>query len=82
MKIQICGGGCAKCDQLEKNVRAAVLALGLEADFEKVKDYIRLADLGIMTTPALVVDGAVVSAGRVLTVDQAKELLVRPRSKE
>jgi small redox-active disulfide protein 2 len=61
-KVQVMGSGCKKCHQLYEN---AVQALG-EESVEYVTDIARVADAGIMSTPALVVDGKQVSAGRVL----------------
>lgn len=65
MKIEILGMGCAKCNKLEKNVRKAVSELGITADVMKVEDIDEIAEKGVMMTPALVIDGKVVSSGRV-----------------
>lgn len=70
MKIQILGTGCPKCKQLEANAREAVAAKGVEAEIEKVTDIDQIMEMGVMMTPALVVDGEVRSVGKVLTVDQ------------
>jgi len=70
MKIQILGTGCPKCKQLEANARAAVASKGVEADIEKVTDIDQIMEMGVMMTPALVIDGEVRSVGKVLTVDQ------------
>ncbi len=70
MKIQILGTGCPKCKQLEANARAAVAAKGVEAEIEKVTDIDQIMEMGVMMTPALVIDGDVRSVGKVLTVDQ------------
>lgn len=75
MTIQILGTGCAKCKTLLANTQAAVQALGLSADVEKVEDIQQIIRFGVMTTPALVVDGTVKVAGRVPSVDEIKELL-------
>lgn len=74
-KIEILGGGCAKCQQLHANAEAAVSALGIECRIEKVTDFGEITSRGVMLTPALVVDGAVKSAGRMLTVEQIKAFL-------
>lgn len=66
MKIQVLGTGCAKCKQLTANAEEAVAALGLGASVEKVEDLREIMKLGVMTTPALVVNGKVASAGKVL----------------
>ena len=70
MKIQILGTGCPKCRQLEANAREAVAQKGVDAEIEKVTDIARIMDMGVMITPALVIDGEVRSVGKVLTADQ------------
>ncbi len=75
MTVQILGTGCAKCKTLLANTQAAVQALGLSADVEKVEDIQQIIRFGVMTTPALVVDGTVKVAGRVPSAEEIKELL-------
>ncbi len=75
MNIKILGSGCANCHNLERVAREAVAELGLEATFEKVTDYADIAGYGIMRTPGLVVDEAVLVSGRVPTANQVKELI-------
>jgi small redox-active disulfide protein 2 len=70
MVIQILGSGCPKCRQLEANAREAVAKMGVEAEIAKVTDIDEIMNMGVMMTPALVVDGEVRSVGKVLTVDQ------------
>jgi small redox-active disulfide protein 2 len=70
MKIQILGSGCPKCKQLEANAREAIAKKGIEAEIEKVTDIDQIMDMGVMMTPALVIDGDVRSVGKVLTPDQ------------
>ena len=77
MKIQILGTGCPKCRQLEANAREAVAAKGVEAEIEKVTDIDQIMEMGVMITPALVIDGEVRSVGKVLTVDQIAAQLKR-----
>jgi len=74
-KIQILGAGCPKCKLLMANAEAAVKALGIEATVEKVEKIAEIMKFGVMITPALVVDGQVKSAGKVLSVDDIKKLL-------
>ena len=76
MKIQILGTGCPKCKQLMANAEAAVKALGIEATIEKVEKIADIMKFGVMTTPALVVDGQVKSAGRVLSPEEIGRMLV------
>ena len=74
-KIQILGTGCAKCVQLTKNTEAAVKDLGVEATVEKVTDIKEIMGFGVMSTPALVVDGRVVTSGKLLNPDEIKKLI-------
>lgn len=74
-KIQILGTGCPKCKMLTANAEAAVQALGVEATVEKVEKIADIMKFAVMTTPALVVDGQVKSAGKVLSADDIKKLL-------
>ena len=73
------GGGCAKCNALEESTRQALSELGLDLAVGHITDFSEIAALGVMSTPALMVDGKVVSSGRVLTKDQAKELIIQAR---
>jgi small redox-active disulfide protein 2 len=75
MKIQVLGTGCAKCKQLTANAEKAVAELGLTATIEKVEDVREIMKFRVMTTPALVVDGVVRSAGDVLSADAVKKIL-------
>jgi small redox-active disulfide protein 2 len=63
MVIKVLGTGCAKCNELEKLVRALVAESGVAATVEKVSDIREIAKAGVFSTPALVVDGAIKSAG-------------------
>lgn len=60
------GGGCSKCETLLHNTKEAVKAAGIDADVEYITDFGVIAGYGVMSTPALVVNEKVVSAGRVL----------------
>ncbi len=75
MKIQVLGAGCAKCKQLTANAEKAVSELGIEATVEKVEDLREIVKFGVMTTPALVVDGQVKVAGKVVSPQDVKLLL-------
>ena len=75
-KIQILGTGCSKCKTLTANAETAVKSLGVEAQIEKVEKIMDIMKFGVMTTPALVIDGAVKSAGKVLSIDEIKKFLV------
>lgn len=73
--IKILGSGCMKCRDLEKNVRIAVNQLQIDMPIEHITDFAQIASYGIMSTPAFVINGKVVSYGKVLTVDEIKALL-------
>ncbi len=75
MKLEILGPGCKRCQQLAENTKAAVEALGVQADVVKVTDIQAIMGYGIMATPALVVDGQVRLSGRVATPDEIRDLL-------
>jgi small redox-active disulfide protein 2 len=74
-KIQILGIGCSKCKTLMANAEAAVKSLGIAATVEKVETIQDIMKFGVMTTPALVVDGQVKSAGKVLSAEEIGRLL-------
>lgn len=75
MRIQVLGTGCPKCKTLMANAEAAVKAAGVEATVEKVDQIADIMKMGVMLTPALAVDGKVVSSGKVLSADDIKKFL-------
>lgn len=75
-RIQILGTGCPKCKTLTAHAEEAVRQLGIEAQIEKVERIPDIMKFGIMTTPGLVVDGRVKSAGKLLSVEEIKKHLV------
>ncbi len=75
--IKILGSGCAKCMELEKAVRTAISELQLDYEIDHVTDFAEIASYGVMSTPALVLDGEVISYGKVLMVEEVKELLMK-----
>lgn len=75
MKIQILGTGCLKCKKLMQHAEAAVEALGLDAEIEKVTQISDIMKFGVMITPALAVDGTVKSVGKLLSVEEIKGFL-------
>lgn len=77
--VKILGSGCAKCNQLEAAARDALEQLGMDPAIDHVTDFTRIAAYGVMTTPALVVDGKVVSTGKVLRAEEVVKLLQKAR---
>lgn len=73
--VKVLGSGCAKCNELEANVKAALEQLGMDTAIEHVTDFTQIAAYGVMSTPALVVDGKVVSYGKVLKTEDVVKLL-------
>ena len=75
MKIEILGVGCPKCKQLTANAEAAVKELNIAVEISKVTDIDKITEYGVMMTPALAVDGTVVSAGKILSKDEIKKFI-------
>lgn len=75
MKITVLGPGCARCERLEKRARAVVAELGADATLEKIEEYAEIARRGVMSTPALAIDGTVVASGRVPSAGEISEWL-------
>ena len=75
MEIKVLGTGCAKCKKLEQMTREVVAEIGIEATIEKEEDIYKIMQFGVMTTPALVVDGEVVLKGKVPSVKELKRIL-------
>lgn len=75
MKIEILGTGCSKCKSLYENVKKAVEEIGIEAEIVKVEDIPSIMKYGVMSTPALVVDGKVLFSGKVASAGEIKGLL-------
>lgn len=76
MEIKVLGPGCPKCDMVEKRVKSALSELGLAAEVEKIGDLERMMSYGILATPGLVINGRVVSSGRIPRVEDI-ELWIR-----
>ena len=74
MDIKVIGAGCKTCGQLYLNVQEAVAKLGLDAQIQKVDDLIEIVQLGVMTAPAVMVDGKLVVSGRVPNVKTLMEI--------
>jgi len=75
MKIEILGTGCAKCKTLYENTKKAVEESGRTAEIVKIEDIPSIMKYGVMSTPALVVDGRVIFSGKVASTAEIKGLL-------
>ena len=73
MLIEILGTGCAKCKKLEEITREAVQESGIDAYINHITDIKAIMNYGVMTTPALVVDGVVKVAGKIPSKDEIKK---------
>ena len=65
MEVKILGPGCPKCQQTEKVVKEALKEAGVQANVEKIKDTMEIANYGVFGTPAVVIDGEVKSVGKI-----------------
>ncbi len=79
MQIRVLGPGCARCKALAENTVEAVRVSGVDATIEEVHDPREMIAMGILTTPALVIDGELVLAGHAATVPQVQEVLAARR---
>ena len=75
MKIEILGTGCAKCTTLYEKVKKALEESGKDAEVVKVEDIPSIMKYGVMSTPALVIDGQVKFSGKLASVTEIKEML-------
>lgn len=75
MKIEVVGPGCPRCISTERNVKVALKELGKDAAVEHIFDVKEFAKRGVMFTPAVIIDGEIVTSGRIPTVDEIKKIL-------
>ncbi len=77
MKIEILGPGCKRCDQLYENAAAAILQSkgGGAITIEKIQDIMQITAKGVFMTPGLMIDGEVISVGKVLSVEQIVDII-------
>jgi len=75
MKVEVLGPGCKNCDQLYENLKAAVSSLDGETaiEVEKIGDVQYFTKMGVFMTPGLVIDGEVISVGKVLSAEEIKQ---------
>lgn len=75
VNIKVLGSGCANCKRVEANARKVVETMGIEAEIEKVTDYTEIMKWSILSTPGLVINDKLVSAGRIPTETEIKNWL-------
>ena len=75
MNIKVLGAGCKSCEELLNATKEAVANKGIDTDVEYVTDMDKVMSYGVMSMPVLVVDGKVVSAGKVLKAKEVEKLL-------
>lgn len=75
MLIEVFGPGCAKCQMLEKHAQEAVAQAGGNHQVVKISDYAAMVARGVMSTPALALDGLIKSQGRVMSVNDILQML-------
>jgi small redox-active disulfide protein 2 len=83
MKLEILGSGCANCKKLMAVTEEAVRELGIEdAELVKVEDFAKIMAYGVMSTPALVIDGEVVVSGKVPSKSEVSSLVTTALAKQ
>lgn len=75
IQVEVLGTGCKKCQQLETNAKQAIADLNVEAEVLHIKDAIEIAKRGILSTPALMVNGKLVAKGKVMSPEEIKPFL-------
>lgn len=81
MLIQILGPGCARCRAVAENARRAVAELGADAQVEEVEDVEVIMRMGVLMTPAVVIDGKVKGSGRLFSTEEVKGMVEGPAGK-
>ncbi len=79
MDIKVLGTGCAKCKAVEKTVKEVLAELNIDAEVEDVRDMAKIMEYKVMMTPGLVIDGKVVSSGRVPSKNDVKKMIEEAR---
>ncbi|MCL1094048.1 thioredoxin family protein [Shewanella kaireitica] len=75
MKIEVLGSGCKKCTNLAAEIERIANELSVDFELQKVTDMAAILDYGVMSTPAIVIDGTVVTAGNVPSASEISQLL-------
>ena len=75
MKIQVAGPGCPRCKETHQNVMNALAELDYPADVEYINDITKITQLGVMKTPAVIIDGIIVVSGKIPSVMELKSII-------
>ncbi|MBC8176345.1 MAG: thioredoxin family protein [Deltaproteobacteria bacterium] len=75
MEIKVLGQGCVQCDKLERDLMEVMAEIDLAADLEHVREIKEIGKYGVMGMPALIINGKVMSVGRVPPKTKLKEWL-------
>ncbi len=75
MDIKVLGTGCPKCEQAVKIVKETIKEVKAEASVEKITDIMKIAGYGVLTTPAVIIDGKIKSVGKIPSKDEIKKWL-------
>jgi len=73
IEIRVLGPGCANCKRLEQITQRVVDSLAIEANIVKVTNYAEIVDLGVMSTPGLVINNKGVSSGRIPSMEEVED---------
>jgi len=73
MEIKVCGPGCANCTKTENIVKEALATAGIDAQVYKITDFAEMAKLGVLSTPAIVIDGKIKCVGKVPSKSEVME---------
>ncbi len=79
MKLQVLGMGCPKCNKLYAAVEAAAKELGIAYEMEKIDDIGRIAEMGVLMTPALAIDGKVRFSARIPASEELKKIIAEAK---
>lgn len=82
MRIEVFGTGCPKCNMLEGTVKKVLSELNLRADVVKITSIDEMVERGLMSTPALAIDGEIVVAGRVPSTVELREIIQARRGSQ
>jgi len=77
MEVKILGEGCDKCSKVLENTKIALLELEIEANIEKVEDIVEMMKHGVMSTPAIVINGKVKAIGKIFSVTEIKKYITQ-----